>query len=73
VITRWLVIILAFLAAGYRASQGAFVEAAGLAALGLGLLVRRLGGDGRATASAAYACFAVTVIAMIVVFVRDYL
>ncbi|HUF48334.1 MAG TPA: hypothetical protein VMM93_11000 [Vicinamibacterales bacterium] len=72
-ITRWLVIILALLAAGYRASHGAMIEAAGLAALGVGLLVRRVGGDSRAATAAAYTCFAITVIAMIVVFVRDYL
>ena len=41
-ISRYLVIALAFIAAGFRASQGAWLEATGLAGLGAGLTVLKL-------------------------------
>jgi hypothetical protein len=42
VISRYIVIALAVVAAGVRAAQGAFVEATGLGALAAGLILLRL-------------------------------
>lgn len=73
VISRIIVIILAFGAAAYRASQGAFVEAAGLAALGTGLWLLRVAGTRTSYRNAAYACFVITAVSIVAVIVRDYL
>jgi hypothetical protein len=43
-ISRAIVIAIAFIAAGYRATEGAWMEATGLAALGGGLLLLKLAG-----------------------------
>lgn len=58
---------MAFGAAAYRASQGAWVESSGLAALGLGLLILRVAPKQRWLAVAA---FAVTAATMLVVLLR---
>lgn len=72
-VTRIIVILLAFIAAIYRASQGALVEAAGLAALGGGLLLLRVARRRVSFRNAAVACFLVTAGSIIVVIIRDYL
>jgi len=72
VISRIIVIVLAFAAAVYRASEGAFVEAVGLAALGTGLWLLRNAGARGGYRRAAYGCFALTAASILVVIVRDY-
>ena len=72
-VTRTVVIILAFAAAAYRASQGAFVEAAGLAGLGSGLLLLRIAAGRIAYRNAAIGCFAVTAASILAVIIRDRL
>jgi hypothetical protein len=42
-ISRTIVIAIAFIAGGYRLTQGAWVDATGLTALGAGLLLLRFG------------------------------
>jgi hypothetical protein len=73
VISRSIVILLAFGAAALRASQGAWVETIGLVALGTGLLFLR--GVKRRPEFRLYAivCFATTAISVIVSFSRQYL
>ena len=73
VISRALVILLAFIAAAYRASQGAWVESTGLAALGAGLVLLRAAGTRPALKRYAWLCFSVTAIAVIASFARQYL
>ena len=72
-VSRLIVIVLAFGAAGYRASQGAFVEALGLTALGTGLLILRVAGTRSMLRNTAYVCFLLTAASMVFVFVRDFL
>ena len=75
-VSRILVIILALVAAGMRASQGAWVETTGLAALATGLISLRLGdtrpGFRRRSRIYAWLFFAITAGAMVIVFVRQY-
>ena len=71
-ISRTLVILLAVIAASMRASQGAWVEAGGLAALAGGLLCLRAAGKRPAFKTYAWMCFAVTAMAMVIVFSRNY-
>lgn len=66
-ISRLLVIALAFGAAAFRASQGAWVEAGGLAALGAGLLILRVW---PAQKRVAWGAFALTGLSMLVVLLR---
>jgi hypothetical protein len=73
VISRVIVILLAFGAAIYRASQGAFVEATGLAALGGGLLLLRLARQRASFRNAAVGCFLITAASIAIVIIRDYL
>jgi hypothetical protein len=70
VITRYLVIALALAAAVYRASQGAWVEAIGLAGLGAGLVVLKLAATRPALRPFAYGAFLVTAISIAVVLFR---
>ena len=72
-ISRSLVIVLAFLAAGMRASQGAWTETTGLAALGTGLVLLRVAETRPAFRTYAFTCFAVTAVAMVMVVARNYL
>ncbi len=69
-ISRPLVILLAFIAAGIRASQGAWPETLGLAALGSGLLILRAAERRRALRQYAWLCFAVTAAVIVLVLVR---
>ena len=71
-ISRYLVIVLAVAAAALQASRGAWMEAAGLAGLGGGLLLLRLSPARPILRRGAYAAFALTAIAMIVVFARRF-
>jgi hypothetical protein len=73
VISRVVVILLAFGASAYRAWQGALLEAGGLAALGLGLVLLRAAGRRPALARAAWLCFLVTAAVIVSVIIRDYL
>ena len=69
-ISRYFVIGLAFAVAIYRMAQGAWVEAAGLVALGAGLVVLRLADRRPAMKPLAYACFLLTALAIGVVLIR---
>lgn len=69
-ISRYFVIALAFGAAVYRASQGAWVEAIGLVGLGAGLVVLKLSAAKPALRPFAFLAFLVTAVAMGVVLVR---
>jgi hypothetical protein len=71
-ISRTLVIVLALLAAGMRAYQGAWMAAAGLVALAAGLLCLRLGETRPALKRVAWICFAVTAVAMLMVYRQQY-
>ena len=69
-ISRYLVIVLAVGAAAMRVAQGALVEAVGLGALALGLIVLQLATTRPALKPLAWVAFAVTVVSMAVVFSR---
>ena len=69
-ISRYLVIALAFIAAGFRGSQGAWVEAVGLAGLGAGLTMLKLAARRPALKLVAYLCFLVTALSMAIVLIR---
>ena len=71
-ISRTLVIVLAFVAAGMRASQGAWVETTGLLGLAAGLLCLRAAGQRPAFKTYAWLCFSLTAMAMAIVFWRMY-
>jgi hypothetical protein len=64
VISRYLVIALAFIAAAFRASQGAWVETTGLVGLGVGLVVLKLAATKPALRPIAYLAFLVTALAV---------
>jgi hypothetical protein len=69
-ISRYLVIILALVAAMIRVQQGQWLAAAGLAFLALGLSILKLAATKPALKPFAYASFAITAVAMIIVIVR---
>ena len=69
-ISRPLVIILAFVAAGIRASQGAWPETFGLAALGTGLVILRAAETRPALRQYAWLCFLITAIVIVLVLLR---
>ena len=69
-ISRYLVITLAFGAAAYRGTQGAWLEATGLAALGIGLVLLRLAPGRPVLKPLAWASFGVTACAMAIVLLR---
>jgi hypothetical protein len=71
-ISRYLVIALAFIAAGFRASQGAWLEATGLAGLGAGLTVLKLAERRPALKPLAYLGFLVTMFSIAVALIRQY-
>ncbi len=66
-ISRYLVIAMAFGVALYQTSRGAWVEAAGLFALGVGLALLRFGGGRPILKRSAYVCFAITAAAVIAI------
>jgi len=70
VISRYLVIALALIAAGFKASQGALVETVGLASLALGLVILKLAGTRPGLKPMAWLSFLVTAIAMGTVLMR---
>jgi hypothetical protein len=70
VISRLLVIVLAFAAAVAQVSRGAYVEAAGLVGLGAGLLILRQWGRDPRRRWLAWAAFGITAAAMAVVAMR---
>jgi hypothetical protein len=70
-ISRVLVIVLAFIVASVQARAGAWVEAAGLAALGGGLIVLHLAQTRPRVKPLAWVAFGVTAAAMVVVALRS--
>jgi hypothetical protein len=72
VISRSLVIVLAFGAAAMRAAQGAWPETIGLAALGTGLVILRIAQHRPALKPYAWLCFLLTGAAVVLVFMRQY-
>ena len=72
-ISRPLVIILAFVAATIRASQGAWQETVGLAALGSGLAILKIAETRPALRQYAYLCFLLTAASVVMVLFRQYL
>lgn len=69
-ISRYLVIALAYGAAIYRITQGAVVEAIGLAALGTGLVILRAAPPPSPFRRLAWACFLVTAVSIGAVLAR---
>lgn len=74
-ISRYFVIGLAIVAAVLRARDHAWVETVGLSALAIGLILLRVADVKQRPElkKPAYLCFAFTLVAMGVVFQRDYL
>jgi len=70
VISRPLVIALAFIIAVVQASRGAWVESAGLVGLGTGLLILRAWGREPRRRWLAWVAFSATAIAMLAVALR---
>jgi hypothetical protein len=68
VISRYLVIALAFIAGAMRIAQGAWVEAAGLFGLGAGLAILRLARP--ALRPVAYVAFLITALSIVIVLLR---
>jgi hypothetical protein len=71
-ISRYLVIVLAFGVAAYRLSHGAWIEATGLGALGAGLILLRMAATRPQLRRTAWLAFLVTAVALGTVLVRDY-
>ena len=69
-LSRVIVITLAFVAAAVQAGRGAWVEAVGLVGLGAGLVVLKIAATKPRLKPLAYAAFAVTALAMAVVLIR---
>ena len=69
-VSRYLVIVLALVAAIIRVQQGQWLAAAGLAFLALGLAILKLAVTKPVLKPFAYASFAITAVAMIIVVVR---
>ena len=70
-ITRALVIVLAFGGALLRASQGAWVEATGLAGLGAGLVAWKFSGARPALKPLAYLGFVLFAVAIVIAALRQ--
>ncbi|MEO8482635.1 MAG: hypothetical protein ABI634_10525 [Acidobacteriota bacterium] len=69
-ISRVIVITLAFIVAAVQASRGAWMESAGLVGLGTGLLMLRVWGAQPRRRWLAWVAFSVTAVAMVVVALR---
>ena len=67
-ISRYLVIVLAGVAGSMRVAQGAWIEAAGLFALGAGLAILRFARP--ALRPAAYAAFVLTAVSIVILLLR---
>jgi len=72
VISRYIVIALAFGVALFQASRGNWIEATGLAGLGAGLVLLRFAPREPRYRRAAYACFVITAVAVGFVLVKRY-
>jgi len=70
VFSRYLVIVLAFGVVLFRASQGAWIEAAGLFGLGGGLVILKLAERRPGIKRLAYLGFALTAVAVVTVIMR---
>jgi hypothetical protein len=70
VISRYLVIALAFIAAAVKAGQGAGVEASGLFGLGAGLVALRFSAGRPVLKVAAFLCFFAMALAIGIVLIR---
>jgi hypothetical protein len=68
VISRYLVIALAFIAGAMRIAQGAWIEAAGLFGLGAGLAMLKLARP--ALRPVAYVAFLITALSIVIVLLR---
>lgn len=66
----YLVVTLAIGLAVFRATQGAWIEAVGLAALGIGRLLLRVAQVKPAVRSLAWFCFGITALAVLLVATR---
>jgi hypothetical protein len=69
-VSRLLVIVLAIGAMGMRIGQQAWIEAAGLGALALGLVALQLSAQRPVLRPVAWVAFSVTIVSMGIVFVR---
>ncbi len=69
-VSRSLVILMAFGAALFRASQGAVIETVGLTALGVGLVFLKVAEQKPQVRPYAWVSFGITICAMAVVFFR---
>jgi hypothetical protein len=70
VITRYLLIVLAFGLGLFRAAQGAWLAAAGLFAMAAGLVVLKLAERRPALRPIAYVCFLATAVTIAVILVQ---
>jgi len=70
VISRPFLTVVVLGAAAFKASQAAWVEAGGLAALGIGLLLLQFAPTRPAFKPLAWCAFALTGLAMLIVFLR---
>jgi len=71
-ISRYLVITLAFVAGAMRVSQGAWVEAAGLFGLGTGLAILKFAPGRPAIKPIAYLALLVAVLSIAIVLIRRF-
>ena len=70
-VSRLFLIVLTFGVGIYRAAQGAWLAAAGLFALGGGLIILKAAEKRPGLRRLAYVCFAVTAVAIAIVLVRQ--
>lgn len=70
-VSRFLLIVLAFGVGLYRASQGAWLAAAGLFALGGGLVVLKLAEKRPALRPLAYVLFGGTAVSIVVILIQQ--
>lgn len=71
-ISRYLVIVLAFVAGAMRVSQGAWVEAAGLFGLGAGLAALKVSATRPSLKPVAWFAFLVTAASIAIVLIRRF-
>ena len=69
-ISRYILIVLAFGVAIYRAVEGAYLASAGLVALGAGLVVLKLSEGKPRLRPLAYICFAATAVAIAIMLLQ---
>jgi hypothetical protein len=71
-VSRYLVIAMALIAAGFKSTQGAWVEAVGLSGLAAGLTALKLSGGRPAVKSVGYVALAVTALAVAALAMRQW-